>query len=82
MAYAKLCKSFYPSSILGDKYTTEQIIAELDRILGGVVQNYRGGLKTGRPEFLWSSLGDLVKMKDILHEMKTRNDEREALKKM
>lgn len=65
-----------------DKYTTEQIIAELDRILGGVVQNYRGGLKTGRPEFLWSSLGDLVKMKDILHEMKTRNDEREKMKQM
>lgn len=65
-----------------DKYTTDQIITELDRILGGVVQNYRSGLKTGRPEFIWSSLGDLVKMKDILHEMRVRNDEREKLKQM
>lgn len=65
-----------------DKYTTEQIIAELDHILGGVVQNYKSGLKTGRAEFLWSSLGDLVQIKDILHEMKLRADARESMKKM
>ena len=53
-----------------DKYTTEQIIAELDHTLGGVVQSYKAGLKTGRAEFLWSSFGDIVQIKDILHEMK------------
>ena len=63
-----------------DKYSTEQIIAYLDHLVGGVSQNYRTALKTGRPEFLWGSLGDIVQTKDILHEMRTRNDAREAAK--
>lgn len=65
-----------------DKYTTEQIIAYLDHLAGGVSQNYRTALKTGRPEFLWGSLGDVVQIKDILHEMKTRNNAREVSKQM
>lgn len=65
-----------------DKYTTEQIIAYLDHVMGGVNQNYRTALKTGRPEFLWGSLGDIAQIKDILYEMKTRNAERDAMKNM
>lgn len=65
-----------------DKYTTEQVIAYLDHLVGGVSSNYRSALKTGRSEFLWGSLGDIVQAKDILHEMRTRNDAREAAKNM
>lgn len=65
-----------------DKYTTEQIIAYLDHVMGGIHQNYRTALKTGRPEFLWGSLGDITQIKDILYEMKTRNAERDAMKNM
>lgn len=63
-----------------DKYTTEQIIAYLDRLIGGVAQNYRTALKVCKAEPLWISLGDIEQAKEILHEMKTRNDAREALK--
>lgn len=65
-----------------DKYTTEQIIAYLDHLVGGVSSNYRTALKTGRSEFLWGSLGDVVQIKDILHEMKTRHEAIEAAKNM
>ena len=65
-----------------DKYTTEQIIAYLNKALGGVVKNYNIGLKFGRPEFLWSSFVDIVQAKEILREMKERNDAREAAKQM
>lgn len=63
-----------------DKYSTEQIIAYLDHIMGGVTQNFRTGLKVCKAEPLWISLGDIEQVKDILHEMKIRNDAVEALK--
>ena len=63
-----------------DKYTVEQIVAALDIRLNGIIQNYKNGLKTGRSEFVWGSLGDLVEIKEILHEMRTRNDAKEAMK--
>ena len=63
-----------------DKYTTEQIIAYLDHIMGGVTQNFRAGLKVCKAEPLWISFGDIEQVKDILHEMKTRNDTIETLK--
>lgn len=65
-----------------DKYTTEQIIACLDHLMGGVTQNFRTGLKVCKSEPLWISMGDIEQVKEILHEMKTRNDAREATKDM
>lgn len=65
-----------------DKYTTEQIIAYLDHLIGGVAQNFRTGLKVCKAEPLWISLGDIEQVKEILHEMKKRNDAREAAKNM
>lgn len=65
-----------------DKYTTEQIIAYLDHLMGGVTQNFRTGLKVCKSEPLWISMGDIEQVKEILHEMKTRNDAREAAKDM
>lgn len=63
-----------------DKYSTEQIIAYLDHLVGGVAQNFRIGLKVCKSEPLWISLGDIEQVKEILHEMKIRNDAREAMK--
>lgn len=61
-----------------DKYTTEQVIAYLDHLIGGVEQNYRAAVKVCKAEPLWISMGDIEQAKDILHEMKKRNDAREA----
>ena len=65
-----------------DKYTTEQVIAYLDHLIGGVEQNYRVAVKVCKAEPLWISMGDIEQAKDILHEMKKRNDAREATKQM
>lgn len=65
-----------------DKYTTEQIIAYLDHLMGGINQNYKIALKVCKSEPLWISMGDISQVKEILHEMKKRNDAREAAKNM
>lgn len=65
-----------------DKYTTEQIIAYLDHLVNGVQQNYRTALKVCKAEPLWISMGDIEQARAILHEMKARNDAREAAKNM
>lgn len=65
-----------------DKYTTEQIIAYLDHLIGGVQQNYRTALKVCKAEPLWISMGEIEQARAILHEMKMRNDAREAMKNM
>lgn len=65
-----------------DKYTTEQIIAYLDHLVNGVQQNYRTALKVCKSEPLWISMGDIEQARAILHEMKIRNDAREAAKNM
>lgn len=63
-----------------DKYTTEQIVAYLDRLVGDINQNYKVALKVCKAEPLWISMGDISQVKAILHEMKKRNDAREAMK--
>lgn len=65
-----------------DKYSTEQVIAYLDHLVGGVTQNYRTAVKVCKAEPLWISMGDIEQVKDILHEMKVRNDAREVAKDM
>lgn len=65
-----------------DKYTTEQIIAYLYHLVSGVSQNFKSGLKVCKSEPLWISMGDIEQAKEILREMKTRNDAREAAKQM
>ena len=63
-----------------DKYTTEQIVAYLYHKISGVSQNFKVGLKVCKSEPLWISMGDIEQVKDVLHEMKVRNDAREAQK--
>lgn len=63
-----------------DKYSTEQIIAYLDSVVGGLLLNYRTAIKSNQPQVLFGNMGDITQTKDILHEMHKRNQEREALK--
>lgn len=63
-----------------DKYTTEQIVAYLDRLSGGVLKNYQTAIKVNQPEVLFGDLGDIAQIRSVLHEMNKRNQEREALK--
>ena len=63
-----------------DKYTIEQIVAYLDNIMSGILQNYRTSVKAGQPQMTWGSVVDIAQAKEILHELKRRNDAREATK--
>lgn len=65
-----------------DKYTTEQIIAYLDRLSAGVLKNYQTAIKVNQPQILFGDLGDIAQMRSILHEINKRNQEREATKQM
>ena len=69
------------ASDIVDKYTTEQIIAYLDSVAGGLLLNYRTAIKSNQPHVLFGNMGDISQMKEILHEMRKRNDTQEALKK-
>lgn len=64
-----------------DKYTTEQVIAYLDKLTSGILKNYQTAIRVNQPQILFGSLGDITRVRDILHEMKKRNDERLALSK-
>ena len=63
-----------------DKYSTEPIIAYLDIIMSGVLQNYGSAIKADQPQILFGNLGDITQVKKILHEMRKRNDARDAMK--
>ena len=62
-----------------DKYTTEQIIAYLDRLSAGVLKNYQTAIKVNQPQILFGDLGDIAQMRSILHEINKRNQERERI---
>lgn len=64
-----------------DKYTPEQVTAYLDKLAAGVLKNYQTAIKVNQPQILFGSLGDVAQIRDILHEMKKRNDEKLALSK-
>lgn len=64
-----------------DKYTPEQVTAYLDKLAAGVLKNYQTAIKVNQPQILFGSLGDVAQIRDILHEMRKRNDEKLALSK-
>ena len=64
-----------------DKYTSEQVIAYLDKLAAGILKNYQTAIKVNQPQILFGSLGDVAQIRDILHEMRKRNDEKLALSK-
>ena len=64
-----------------EKYTTEEIVSYLDRLVAGVIRNYQTAIKVNQPEILFSNIGDLSQVRSVLHEMDRRNKERAALAK-
>lgn len=64
-----------------DKYTPEQVTAYLDKLAAGILKNYQTAIKVNQPQILFGSLGDVAQIRDILHEMRKRNDEKLALSK-
>ena len=69
------------ASDLLDKYTSEQVTAYLDKLAAGILKNYQTAIKVNQPQILFGSLGDVAQIRDILHEMRKRNDEKLALSK-
>lgn len=61
-----------------EKHTDEEIIAYLDSMATGLLQNYRTATKQNQPQLLFGNLGDLVMIASVLRAMKQRNDNVEA----
>lgn len=69
------------ASDLLDKYPQEQVTAYLDKLAAGILKNYQTAIKVNQSEILFGSLGDIAQLRDILHEMRRRDEERAALAK-
>lgn len=67
------------SSDLLDKYSKEQVIAYLDRLASGILKNYQNAIKLNQPHILFGSLGDVVQLRSVVHEMHKRDDEMAAV---
>lgn len=63
-----------------DRHSNEEVVAYLNKMMNGIIQNYKLGFQTGRSEALWGSFGDIVQVSEFLREMKKRNDARDAMK--
>ena len=63
-----------------NNHSDEEIIAYLDKVATGVVNNYKTAANANQPQLLFSNLGDITMVATILRAMKTRNETREALK--
>ena len=63
-----------------DRHSNEEVVAYLNKMMNGIIQNYKLGFQTGRPEALWGSFGDIVQVSEFLREIKKRNDARDAMK--
>lgn len=64
-----------------DKYSREQVIAYLDKLASGILKNYQTAIKVNQPEVLFGNLGDIAQLRNILHEMRKRDEAREAINK-
>ena len=65
-----------------EKHSDDEVIAYLDSVMTGLLQNYRTAAKQNQPELLYGNLGDLAMVASIIRAMKQRNDAREAQKQM
>ena len=61
-------------------HSDEEIVAYLDSVVTGLLQNYRTATKQNQPELLYGNLGDIALTASIIRAMKNRNDAREAAK--
>lgn len=63
-----------------ERHSQEEIIAYLDKVLTGLVQNYNTASKTSSSAHLWGSYGDVMHVASIVRNMKNKNDAIEAQK--
>lgn len=68
------------ASDLLDKYNQEQVTAYMDKLAVNILNNYKAAIKVNQPHILFSSLGDIAQLREIIHEMKKRDEAREAMK--
>ena len=68
------------ASDLLDKYTPEQVMAYLDKLSAGILKSYQTAIKINQPHILFGSLGDVARLRDIIHEIHKRDETREAMK--
>lgn len=68
------------ASDLLDKYSQEQVTAYMDRLAANILKNYQTAIKINQPQILFCSLGDVAQLREILHEMRKRDEAREAMK--
>lgn len=69
-------------SELLSNHSDEEIIAYLDSLATGVLQNYRTATKQKQPELLYGNLGDIALIASVIRSMKQRNDARESATQM
>ena len=69
-------------SELLNNHSDEEIIAYLDSLATGVLQNYKTATKQRQPELLYGNLGDVALIASVIRSMKQRNDARESATQM
>lgn len=69
-------------SELLNNHSDEEIIAYLDSLATGVLQNYKTATKQKQPELLYGNLGDIALIASVIRSMKQRNDARESATQM
>ena len=65
-----------------EKHSDEEVIAYLDSVVTGLLQNYKTAAKQNQPELLYGNLGDLAMVASIVRAMKNRYEAREAAKQV
>lgn len=63
-------------------HSDEEIIAYLDSVMTGILQNYKTATKQKQPEILYSIIGDIALVSSIIRAMKQRDEAREAAKQV
>ena len=69
-------------SELLNNHSDEEIIAYLDSLATGVLQNYKTATKQKQSELLYGNLGDIALIASVIRSMKQRNDARESATQM
>lgn len=65
-----------------NNHSDEEIIAYLDKVATGVVNNYKTAANANQPQLLFGNIGDITMVATVLRAMKNRNEAREAAKNM
>lgn len=60
------------------RHSDAEVVEHLERIMAGVVKNYRIALEKNAPEILWGNLGDIEFVYSTLLAIRKRDQERLA----